>query len=104
MIRQDNPRHRHVRRTLALDSSPPAYAEYAYYALLVNASMAAAWDVSVPLLGAVVMALLAACCLKRLNGPFHPNYKSLRLPVACAIFSVAILVLVHDQPLVAPES
>jgi O-antigen ligase len=91
-------------RILASRSPLSIYAEYFYYALLVNAIMADGWGISVPFIGAGAMVLLAAYCLHKLNGPFSPNYVSLRLPVTCAISVLVIRLVVHQDPLMVSDN
>lgn len=82
----------------------PPYAEYAYYALILNSIMATAWGIDVPLLGTGAMALLAIYCMRRLKGPFSPVYEPVRLPVACAISFILIQIFVHDQSLMVSDN
>src|SRR5438093_991270 len=81
----------------ALRSPLPWYAEFAYFGLVFYGNLAPAYGISISLLAAAGLGLLAAYCVVRLHGPSNPIYKSLKLPVACAILFVVVQVLFHGS-------
>lgn len=75
----------------------PRAAELAYFALVAYGPLAPAYGISVPLLGAIGLMLLAIFCVVRLNGPGNPIYSPLKLPIACMISLVLIQIFVYDS-------
>jgi hypothetical protein len=78
---------------------PPRFVEYVFYALIVYAVMAPAWGISVPLLGAGGMGLLALFCLWCLRKKAAAVYGPLFLPIGCAVSFLVIQWAVHEQSL-----
>lgn len=88
---------KHLRRSLP--PRLPWYAECAYFGLVFYGILAPAYDISVPLLGAAGLGILAAYSIIRLHGPANPIYRPIKVPILCAISFVLIQVFVHDYSL-----
>jgi O-antigen ligase len=78
---------------------PPLFAEYAYYVVILYSIMAPAWGISVPLLGAGGMGLLAVYCVWRLKKTATQTYAPLALPLCCAASFIIVQMFIHDQSL-----
>jgi O-antigen ligase len=74
------------------------WVEYAYYSLLFYAVMGEAWGLSVPLLGAGGMAVLAMYSIWRLRNAIS-IYKPIVLPLGCALSFLIIQIAIHGVSL-----
>src|SRR5207244_1894485 len=79
--------------------APPASFEYAYYAVFGYALLNVAWGLVVPLLGAGMLAALAAACILRLGSRAKAVYAPIALPLACAISVITIQISLHGESL-----
>jgi uncharacterized protein (TIGR04206 family) len=96
---------RNVRIVKVLASVPlPRLAENIYYALIAYAILAPAWGVSIPLLGAGGLALLAMYCILRLKKSGISIYKPIALPLGCAVSFVAVQVVIHGVSFMDPSN
>jgi O-antigen ligase len=82
---------------------PPPWAEYVYYLILVNSVFGLSL-LSAPLVGAAMMAILAAFLIVRLGPHATTVYAPVSLLIACAISSVIIQVIFHNESLTAPDN
>ena len=89
---------------VAASSPVPPFAEYLYYGLLVYAMFGVAWGVSIPLLGAGGMGLLAAFCIWRLRKSITSIYEPLALLLGCAVSFLTIVTVIHDESLLDNRS
>src|SRR5438128_653523 len=71
----------------------PGFVEYCYFGLLFYGLFGEAWGLSIPLLGAGGMAVLAMYCVWQ-NGTFI--LKPISLPLGCAISFLIIQIVIHD--------
>jgi len=79
--------------------APPRFAEYTYYALVFYAMMAPMLGLSVPLLGAGMMAILAVYCVLRFGPRIRTVYTPIALPLGCGISFIVVQLLLHGEPL-----
>ena len=89
---------------MAASSPVPLFAEYLYYGLLVYAMFGVAWGVSIPLVGAGGMALLAVFCIWRLRKSITSIYEPLALLLGCAVSFLTIVIVIHDESLLDNRS
>jgi hypothetical protein len=75
----------------------PRFVEYAYYAYLFYGMMGSAWGLSVPMLGAGTLVVLAAFCVMRLESRATTVYAPIALPLGCAISFVVLQLTVHGE-------
>lgn len=83
---------------------PPGFAEYFYFGLVIYGTLGVAWGLSIPLLSAGGMAVLAMYCVWRLRRSGISIYKPIALPLGCAIPFLVVQIAVHggslmDDPL-----
>lgn len=94
------PQHsRPIRLVSASAVAPPSQVEYAYYVLVFYGIMGSAIGLSVPLLGAGGLAVLAAFCVIRLRSRARTISTLIFLPLACAISYIAMQLVVHGESL-----
>ncbi len=79
--------------------APPSTVEYAYYALVFYGIMGSALGMSIALLGAGGLAVLAAVCIWRLGLQAWRVYTPIMLPIACAVSFVAVQIAIHGESL-----
>jgi len=89
-------RHAFAIRNERTSHLAPAFVEYAYYALIWYSTSAELWGISVPLVGAAMMAALAAFCVMRLGFVFYERIAS---ALGCAISFVVLQMALHGQSL-----
>jgi len=78
---------------------PPRSIEYAYYFCILYSIVGPALGISLNLLGAGVLVVLAGACVMRLDSRAPTVYASILFPVACAISSLIIQLTMHDASL-----
>jgi O-antigen ligase len=79
--------------------APPRFVEYAYYAYIFYGIIGSAWGLSVPLLGAGMLAVLAAFCIMRLESQAMTVYVLIAFPLGVTISHVVLQLLVHGTSL-----
>jgi len=82
---------------------PPRLFEYWYYGQMFYAVMGAVVGVAVGLIGAAMLAILAACCVLRLGRRSLAILMPVALPIACGVSFIAVQVLVFGQSITAPD-
>lgn len=75
----------------------PWFTEYIYFALMIYANMAQVWGIAVSGVGGGGMVLLTIYCICQLRKEARSVYAPLLLPVGCAVTSLLVRVLVHDD-------
>jgi O-antigen ligase len=79
--------------------APFRLVEYAYYVSIFYGTFGSALGLSVAMLGAGMLVVLAAFCIMRLGSRAMSVYPPIAYPVSCAIFFIGLQVFVHDEPL-----
>src|SRR5205823_6095428 len=88
---------RHVKRVRAGRNSvlvPQPWAEYAYYALILYGLVAVAWGLSIPLVAAGGLAVLAMYCVWTSRNQLY-MYKPIIAPLGCAISFLLVQFAFH---------
>ena len=90
-----------VMRILRVSAPPvlPGFAEYFYFGLVAYGTLADTLGLSVPLLSAGGMLLLAMYCVWRLRRSGNSTYKPIALPLGCAISFLIVQIAVHGMSL-----
>jgi O-antigen ligase len=83
------------------DQIPPPFIEYAYYLSVLYAVAGVALGVSVPLLGAGVLAVLAVVCVDSVGPRRLSAYSPIVPALACAASSIAVQIVVHHESLMS---
>lgn len=78
---------------------PPGFVEYGYYGSILYALLAPALGLSVELLGAALLAVLAAVCILSVGPRALTFYARLRFPLGCALSLVVLQMLFHNESL-----
>ncbi len=84
--------------------APPRFVEYAYYAITAYGMLGDVWGLSVPLLSAGLLVVLAAFCLMRLGSRATVVYAPIVFPLGCAISFVALQVFLHGESLMGGDA
>jgi len=82
------------------DVAPSGAIEAAYYVSFLYTYMSPALGISIGLLGAAILAGVAALCVRHFKfrlAAFEP----IKFPVACAVSFIAVQVLAHDQAILS---
>ncbi len=77
--------------------TPSRLLEYGYFGSLVYAHLGSTVGISIPMLGAAMVAGLAGLCFMRLRSRASAVYSPITLPVACAVSFLAIQVVFHGE-------
>jgi hypothetical protein len=96
---------KHIRKRLAraLASPLPWFAELAYFGIVFYGNLAPAYEISISMLAAAGLALLALYCVIRLRGPLNPIYSPIKIPLACALSFILIQVIAHNNSLLGDD-
>jgi O-antigen ligase len=78
---------------------PSGFAEYFYFGVVIYGTLGETWGLSIPLLGAGGMAVLATYCVWRLGSSGISIYKPIALPLGCAISFLIIQIVIYDMSL-----
>src|SRR5687767_12554074 len=76
-------------------SVPPRSLEYGYYVVIIYAILGEAWGLSVPLVGAAGLALLASLCV--MGRGAKDLLKLVKFPLGCAISILLLHLIVHTE-------
>ena len=77
--------------------APPAWVEYAYYAVTLYGIVNVAWGISIRLAGTGALALLTGVCLLEMAPAAAQLRRALAVPLLCALSFIAIQLLVHGE-------
>lgn len=77
----------------------PRFVEYAYYVLVFYAIMGPALGLSAGMVGAGMLAVLAAFCVMRLGAWAMTVYAPIALPLGCAISYLVVQLVLHGESL-----
>jgi O-antigen ligase len=87
---------------LKSSGAPSSAVEFTYYALVLYAILGTAWGISINLLGAGALALLAMLCLEAAGSRRSKIYAPITLLLCCAISFIAVQVVFHDEEIMGP--
>lgn len=93
------PRVRMMRLLINSTDAPPCLVEYAYYVLLFYGIMGSALGLSVGMLGAGMLAVLAGFCVMRLGSSARAIYAPIIFPIGCAMSHIAVQLALHGESL-----
>lgn len=85
------------RMSSTVAQAPAAWAEACYYAYILYGLMSPAWGISVPMVSAGGLALLAAMCWLSLGSTTLVVTRALTAPVLCASTFVAVQIFFHGE-------
>lgn len=83
-----------------LPQPPPKFIEYSYYASLFYSTMGVAWGLNVPLLGFVMLALLAVYCVWRLGPRIIDVYAPATLMLGFIMTFLLLQLLIHGETII----
>jgi len=83
---------------------PPMLAELTFYGLILYGIIAQAWGISVPLLGAAGLAILASYFIWRSRDHFGPIFGPLFPVLCCAVSFLLVQLVFYENSLMADEN
>jgi O-antigen ligase len=79
--------------------APSRLAEYAYYITIFYGIMGEAWGLSASGIGAGMLVILAAYCTQSLGSQAKAVYRSIALPLGCALSYLVVQLALHNESL-----